>query len=213
MVSILLLGAGGHGKVVGEIAESLGIYSEIAFLDDAVAETSNSTHHPYPILGPFAAFSDLSIRQRFTHALVSVGNTKTRLSLTAELTQNGFIIPTLVHPTAYVSPSTSIGPGTTVMPLTIVNSGSSVAQCCILNSASVVEHNCTLHEGVHLCPGSLLAGDVTVHRRTWIGLGARVNNGITIGSDTIVGAGAVVITDLPNNVTAVGIPAKALPAI
>ena len=81
----------------------------------------------------------------------------------------------------------------------------------ILNTGCSVDHDAQLADGVHLCPGARLAGEVHVGARSWIGVGASVIQQVRIGSDVTVGAGAAVVRDLPDGVTAVGVPARVLP--
>ena len=92
----------------------------------------------------------------------------------------------------------------------IVNAGSKIGAGVILNSASLVDHDCRIADAVHIGPGAHLGGGVTVGSRSWVGIGASVIHAIQIGSDAIVGAGSVVVRDVPNGVTSVGVPSRAV---
>ena len=94
------------------------------------------------------------------------------------------------------------------MPGAIVHNEAVIGRQCILNTRSLVEHDCVLEEGVEIGPGATLAGRVHVGANTWIGTGASVRPRIRIGRNSIVGAGAVVVSDIPDDVIAVGVPAK-----
>lgn len=199
---LLILGGGGHGRVVAEIARDLGL-GDFARLDDDPAVTG--------VLGPLACCAEPGLRQRYSRALVAIGQGPLRLQWLDRLQQLGFACPPLVHPTAWVSPTAQLGAGTVVMPQAAVMAGSQLGQGCIVNTCASVDHDCLLADGVHVCPGAHLAGAVVVGRCSWIGIGASVIQGLTIGDDVTVGAGAAVVHDLVDGITAVGIPARALP--
>lgn len=140
--SLLILGAGGHGKVVKEIAEALG-YTKIAFLDDNGTEAIGR-------IADSQAFVD-----EYKAALVGIGNNKFRGELLARLEEEGFNIPVLIHPTAYVSKSAVIGKGTVVEPLAIVNASSNIGIGCIVSVGSIVDHDAVLEDCVHVNAGAI----------------------------------------------------------
>ena len=117
---------------------------------------------------------------------------------------------TAIHPTAVVSPSAQIGIGTTVMPNAIINADAKAGKHCIINTGSIVEHDITICDFAHISVGAKLGGTVAIDKSTWIGIGATVKNNTSICPNCIVGAGAVVICDLIENGTYVGVPAKVL---
>lgn len=121
---------------------------------------------------------------------------------------SGGTIPRLIHPSATVSPTATIGAGTHVAPQVVIHPLAQVGEVVILNTGCIIEHDCVIGDACHISPGAVLAGGVTVGERTWIGANATVINNIKIGKDVIVGAGSVVIRDLPDGVTAVGNPAR-----
>jgi sugar O-acyltransferase (sialic acid O-acetyltransferase NeuD family) len=198
---LLILGRGGHGRVLAEIARDLGI-TDIAWLDDDPAASG--------VLGPLSLCHEQELRRHFCRALVGIGQARVRLEWLVRLQQLGFVCPAFVHPSAWVSPTAQLGAGTVVMPQGAVMCGARLESGCIVNTAASVDHDCLLAEGVHVCPGAHLAGGVQVGARSWIGIGASVIQGIRIGTDVTVGAGATVIHDLAAGVTAVGVPARPL---
>lgn len=113
-------------------------------------------------------------------------------------------------PHASVSPDTKIEYGSIVVAGAVVNIGATIGLGGIINIESSVDHDCVLGNGVHICPGARLAGDVHVGDRSWIDIGAAVRQGIQIGSDVVVGAGAAVVNDVPDELTVVGVPARPL---
>lgn len=203
MKVLAIMGASGHGKVVADTAMASGLWDDIAFYDDAWP--LKDTLGQFQIVGDFKSLICLDPKPE---VIVAIGDNSVRASKLAELTSAQFPIATVIHPNAIISDSVVIGRGTVIMPGAIVNADSQIGAGCIVNSNAVVEHDCILEDCVHLSPGALLAGGVKVGTITWIGIGASVIQKVIIGKNVIVGAGAAVISDLPDNTTAVGVPAK-----
>ncbi len=212
MTSLIILGAGGHGKVVAETAIASGIFKKIAFLDDRY---SNKNHplekfHNLEIIGNLSSSIDKDISLSYSHAVVALGNNKLRISWLEKLLKKKYILPTLIHPTAWVSPSAVINSGTVIFAKVVVQANAKIGFGTILNTGSVIEHDVVLESGVHICPSASLAGGVLVGKRSMVGLGSSVIQNIIIGSDVNLGAGSTVIKNLPNKITAIGSPAKIL---
>ena len=211
MSGLLILGAGGHAKVVAETAMACGVASSIAFLDDCCASPDTCPSVlGWPVIGPLALAQQAHIRSQFDAAVVAIGHAVTRLFWIEKLQLARYSLPVLIHPTAWVSSSAQIGPASVVFALAAVQAQASIGKGAILNTCSSVDHDAQLSDAVHICPGSRLAGEVKVGARTWIGIGASVIHQVRIGSDVTVGAGAAVVCDLPDGVTAVGVPARVL---
>ena len=151
--SLLIIGAGGHGKVVKEIAEALG-YTNIAFLDDNSAEAIGK-------ISDSKAFVN-----QFQEVIVGIGNNRLRGELLARLDQEGFTIPVLIHPTAYVSKSAVIGKGTVVEPMAIVNANSQIGIGCIISVGSIVDHDAILEDCVHVNAGAICKAGSFVAKET-----------------------------------------------
>ena len=212
MPALLLLGAGGHARVVAETALSTGRFSSIAFLDDRCTGPAQLPDQlGWPVIGPFAAALDPLIRQQFSSSLVAIGNAAVRLQWLPLLTAAGYELPVVIHPTAWLSPSAQVGVGSVVFAQAAIQAQAVIGSGAILNTGCSVDHDAHLGDGVHICPGARIAGDVQVGQRSWIGIGAAVIQQIRIGADVTVGAGAAVVRDLPDGVTAVGVPARVLP--
>ena len=212
MSNLLILGAGGHAQVLAETALISGDFSGVVFLDDCPATPQGGCVSPNgPVLGPLALALEAATQQRFSAACVGIGNANTRLHWLDQLKCVGYSLPAVIHPRAWVSPSAAIGPGSVVFAHAAVQAQAQVGAGVILNTGCTVDHNCVLADGVRICPGAHLAGQVQVGARSWIGIGACVIQQLRIGSTVTVGAGAVVVSDLPDRVTAVGVPARILP--
>jgi len=212
MACLLLLGAGGHARVVAETALTTGFFTNIAFLDDRYSALNLLPHQVgWPVIGRIASAFDAQLRQQFPFALVAIGNANVRLHLLRRLMAAGYEVPVLVHPTASLSPSAQLGPGSVVFAHASIQAQALIGSGVILNTCCSVDHDVQIGNGVHVCPGARLAGQVQVGDRSWIGIGSSVIQQIRIGSDVMVGAGAAVVRDLPDSVTAVGVPARVLP--
>ncbi len=204
MSSLLILGAGGHGKVVADTATATGQWKKVALLDDR--HPSLKAVLGWPVLGRMEDAK--KFLPEYDSFCVAIGNNNLRTKLLQLYLDQGFSAPSLVHPTAYISPSASLGPGCVVFAQGVVNPGTQVGGGSIINTGASVDHDCTLGVGVHLCPGVRLAGEVSVGQQTTLGTGAAVIPQINIGSHVMVGAGSVVVTDIPDHSTAAGVPAK-----
>lgn len=201
-MKLLVAGGGGHGHVVADLAEAMGDFREIAFLDDGKPDRPPPT---WPVAGKFADLASLA--GRFDACIAATGDARLRLECLDRAEAAGFRIPTLVHPTASVSRNATLGAGTVVCAKAVIAVGAQLGRGCIVNTGATVDHDCRLEDGVHVCPGAHLAGSVSVGARTWFGIGAVAKQGIRIGADAIVGAGAVCLNPVRDGATVVGVPA------
>lgn len=206
MRHLLLWGAGGHGKVVLDIARASQLYTLIAFVDDSL-DPARPALHGAEILGCPDELESL-LAAGYQSLVVSVGNNQARARCFKTATGMGFARPALVHPTAVVSPNARLGAGTVVMPRAVVNAGAEIGENAIVNTAAVVEHDCRIGDHVHLSPGVVLGGGVTVRAFAHLGLGAIALPGTVIGDYAVVGAGAVVLRSVPSGMTVAGVPAR-----
>lgn len=201
--SLIILGNGGHAKVILDIFLSTSTYKVHGFIsNEHIGEFMG-----FPILGTDKDLPNL-LASGVTYAFVAVGNNDVRHYLSKYVLSLGFQLANAISPYAIISPFAMIkGYGNAIMPGAIINSCSEIGEGCILNTSSSVDHDCHIGNYTHIAPGAVLAGNVTIGNNTFLGTGCSIINNRTIGHNTIVGAGAVVIHDLPNNITAFGIPA------
>ena len=203
---LIIAGAGGHGRVVADAALATGAYSSLAFLDDR--NSNLETSEGWRIVGELKSLGNFAAEY---HAFVAgVGNAALRLELLSRARTLGFNCVSIIHPAAVVSTYCSIDEGSVVFSGGCINVGARIGAACIINTGATVDHDCVLADGVHVCPGAHLAGSVEIGPRTWFGVGAVAREGIKIGADVIVGAGAVVVKDVPDRATVVGNPAREL---
>jgi sugar O-acyltransferase (sialic acid O-acetyltransferase NeuD family) len=201
---LLIAGAGGHGCVVADAAESAGAWDEIAFLDDRYPGLSKA--RAWDIVGTLADLPRFT--GHFDSCIVAIADARLRLDLLEHSSAAGFTLPVIAHPRSSISHHARLGHGSFVAAGGVVNIGSEVGVGCIINTGATLDHDCRVGAGVHLCPGAHLAGGVTVGSRTWFGIGAVARQGIKIGADVVVGAGAVCVADVRDGVVVVGVPAR-----
>lgn len=197
---LVIIGAGGHGKVIADIALKLG-YTNIAFADDNA--TGNCMG--FPIICNSTGLEQLDDGK--IDFVIAVGNNEIRKKI-AEY--HGVNWATLIHPSAQIGVNVKIGVGTVVMAGAgaVINVCASIGQHCIINSGAVVEHDNILADYVHISPNAALGGTVHVGECTHIGIGATVKNNINICENCKIGAGAVVVKDITKSGVYTGIPAK-----
>lgn len=204
MTSLLIIGAGGHAKVLAETALSEQRWSRIAFVDDRARVGDRVIG--LEIVGSTAQLESLA--RDYTHAVVGIGDAQVRLDFLSRCHELGLQRPSIVHRTAWVSSFASLGAGTVVFAQAAINAGCAIGDGCIVNTGAVVDHDCILGNVVHICPGAHLAGNVRVGDGAWIGIGSCVRQGISVGSRALVAAGAAVMANVDSNVTVMGVPAR-----
>jgi UDP-perosamine 4-acetyltransferase len=161
----------------------------------------------YPILGNDAALARI-LRDGVRSALVAIGDNRVRSSCFKNLVAVGFRIVSAISPHARVSRRATVGPGAVIMPGAVVNAGSMIGEGAILNTNCSVDHDCEVGRFAHVGPGSTLAGGVRVGEGAFLGAATCAIPKIVIGSWTTTGAGAVVVENLPDEITAMGVPAR-----
>lgn len=202
---LLIYGASGHAKVVIDIVERQGVYKILGLLDDA-PKRQRSEFFGYRVLGGQEVLDE---HQRCS-ILIAVGDNGARKRLQEHAKSLGYELVVATHPSARLARDVSIGPGTVIMAQVAINSGTVIGEGVIVNTGATIDHDCRIGDFAHISPGVHLAGNVTVGTLTHIGIGACAIPGIRIGERTLIGAGAVIIDDIPDNVTAVGVPARVI---
>lgn len=205
---LVLVGGGGHARVVLDAARSSGWTIE-GFVDrDTTARELDDAR----LLGDDSALADL--RQRgATHAVVGVGSIapgSLRDDLFAKIEAAGLEPAIIIHRSAIVSDRVHIYHGAVVLAGAIINTGASIGRNVIVNTGAIVEHDCRVSDGVHLSPRAVLGGNVTIGPGAHVGIGATVRQGIVIGAGATVAAGAVVVADVAERTTVMGVPARPL---
>ncbi len=199
--NVILIGAGGHGKVIADIVMRAGAHV-MGFLDDAPASDSVLG---IPVLGPVSSWPQYCHNASF---VLAIGANGVRRRLAGEMDVSWF---TAIHPSAQIGREAVIGPGTVIMANAVVNPQARIGAHCIVNTGAIVEHDNVIGDFVHLSPGAVLCGTVHVGEETHIGAGAVLKNNIRVCAGVVIGAGGVVIHDIETPGTYVGVPVRLLP--
>jgi sugar O-acyltransferase (sialic acid O-acetyltransferase NeuD family) len=206
---IVFWGASGHARVLRELCNQRD-YELLALFDND--PTSRSPFKDVPVYHGAEGFRGWRKRvpNEDIECLVAIGGEhgRDRIALQRFMVSYGLRPAVVVHATAFVAPDATLGPGSQVLAQAAVCVGAKVGQACIINTRASVDHECFLGDGVHLAPGATLAGCVSVGEASLIGPSGVVLPRIRIGANVIIGAGAVVTRDMPDNVVAYGNPAR-----
>jgi sugar O-acyltransferase (sialic acid O-acetyltransferase NeuD family) len=198
--SLIVVGAGGHAKVVIATAHAAG-YSTISVHDDDPAT------HGRELCGVAVAGGTAEVLAREDALVVlAIGGNATRRRLAAAARCR--FAAAIVHPHAWVEPSVTLGAGTVVFAGAVIQPDATIGPHAIINTGATIDHDCQLAAFVHVAPGAHLAGNVTLDEGVFLGIGSAVIPGRRIGAWTTVGAGGVVVDDLPAHATAIGTPAR-----
>ncbi len=207
MDGIVVVGGGGHAKVVISILRKLKGYRILGYTD----LKDNGAVAGVPYLGSDRELTALAVASRKLHAVLALGQVglgKPRFELWTRLHSLALSFPLIVSPDAIVNEGVSGGEGAVVMDGAVINSGAIIGRGAIVNTNSTIEHDVVLADWVHVAPGATISGGVTVGRFSMIGAGATVIEGIKIAAGCIVGAGATVVHDLKERGVYVGSPAR-----
>jgi sugar O-acyltransferase (sialic acid O-acetyltransferase NeuD family) len=197
-VRLLVVGAGGHAKVVIDAAEAAGF--EIAGVLGAPDDAPELLGHPVSPDGAQTVAADGFI--------IAIGDNAARARRFAEFTASGLTPVTVAHPSAIVGRDVAIGGGSFLAAGVIVNAGTRIGADTILNTGCSVDHDCVIGEHSHVGPQATLCGAVTLGEGALLGVSSCASPGVSVGAWSIVGAGAAVVDDLPANTVCVGVPAR-----
>ncbi|MCW9132433.1 acetyltransferase [Bacillus paramycoides] len=207
---IVIIGQGGHSKVIQDIILSNNEYEIVGYLDDRY-ENIAIVDNLY--FGPISTAYDMINYFHQINFVIAIGDNKVRKKIVEKLRLYDSFYITLIHKSAVVSPSAKIGNGTVVMPNVVINADTQIGNHAIINTGSVVEHDNIIGDFVHISPQATLTGSVVIEEGAHIGAAATIIPSVKVREWSIIGAGAVVINDMPPNCIAVGIPAKVISEI
>jgi len=209
MDEILILGGGGHAKVLISVLKKAG-WQVIGYLD----KHDYGTVLGVSCLGNDDMLPELRIRHPYCRAAIGVGKidagSDSRLLLLNWLEELGFELPPIVSPQAVINEDVHLGAGTVVFDGVVVNSGSVAKRACILNSNCTIEHDCHLDDNVHIAPGATLSGAVHLGDHCMVGTGTNIIQGVQVAAGCLIGAGATVVNHLAEPGTYIGNPARKL---
>lgn len=196
--SILVFGAGGHGKMCLDVLKRMPEFALYGIVDDDRSISIGEKILDIPVVGrggDLDAFFRDGIRF-IVNGVGAITNHGLREKLYRRMKETGFAVPTITHPNASVESSARIGAGSQIFAGAVVGSSAVTGENCIVNSSSVVSHDCVLGSNVHVAPGALLAGGVVVGDNTLIGMGCTIYLHVRIGRDVTIFNGANITKDV-----------------
>jgi len=216
MDKVIILGSGGHSKVVVDSIEKQGAYCVAGFVDTSKSniEVKSKLYKKYELIGYDENLESI-FNSGVENAFIGLGIMKhndTRVNLIKRLNDIGFNLVTVVDPTAEVATSASIGTGTYIGKRAIINSSAIIGNNSIVNTGAIVEHDCVVGDNSHISIGTVLCGNVAVGNNCLIGANATIIEGLTVEDESIIGAGTLVNKDIPGASIAVGVPARVIGA-
>lgn len=209
MKKVVIIGSGGHAKVVIDIIlqRQKKLNDDISIegiLDDNFIEGEKKKLFQIPVIGKIDKIKEFS---EDIYYVVAIGNNEIRKKIAEQYRDVKYI--TLIHPNSVIAEEVQIEEGTVIMAGAIINAYTKIGKHCIINTGSIIEHDNNLSDYVHISPNVTLCGGVKVGDITWVGAGATVIQGIEIKSSVMIGAGSVVVKDiLENNIIILGVPAN-----
>ncbi len=208
----VILGCGGHGRVVLDILRGAAIYEAVGFVDSN-PEMIGRRIDGIEVLGTPNDLPALRDRLGVGHAIVAIGDNGVRRALSDEIESIGFELINAIHPSANVARNVTLGRNIVISAGALVCAHCQIGDSVILNTGCIVDHETLVGTATHICPGSRLAGRVAVESGAFIGIGATIIQSLRIGYEAVVGAGAVVIDDVAPMSTVVGVPAREVKSI
>lgn len=208
MKNIAIIGAGGFGREVKTILDSINkiipTYNFVGFYDDGFQQ--GEIVNGYPVLGNVEAINTVS---RACSIVIAIADPKTKFTIFSKIQNQNISFPTIIHPNTLISDDfVEIGDGNIICAGCIITCNIVIKDFVILNLMCTVGHDTTISSFSSFMPSVNISGEVLIYQKVYVGTGAKIINQLEIGENTIVGAGAVVSKSLPDNCTAVGIPAK-----
>lgn len=203
MKNLIIIGAGGYAKSVLDSLNHFE-YKMIGFIDDY---KSDKEHLGYPILGN--NIEDIKNPEGFFY-FIAIGNNAKRTEWFTKIKSMNLTLINIIDQSAIISEHAQIGEGCFVGKMAIINSNVVVGSNCVINTKALLEHGCNIGNHVNVSTNTVLNGDVQVDDLAFVGSCSVINGQLKIGKNVMIGSGAVVISDIPDHSTAVGIPAKVI---
>lgn len=196
---LIIIGSGGHASVVLDAAKLMREWDSIQILDQQPKGVVINVDDLYSNRYRYKSISDV---------FVAIGDNRSRGVVLKELIDEGFSIATIVHPSAMIADSVSIKEGTCVLAGVVINPYVKIGKGVVLNTGARLDHHNLIGDFSHICPGTVLAGDVKIGSHCFIGIGSVVSGQVQITDNVILGAGCVVVKSITESGTYVGTPAK-----
>ncbi|HJJ04092.1 MAG TPA: acetyltransferase [Clostridiaceae bacterium] len=205
---VVIIGAGGHAKVIADIIEKSGD-EIVGFLDDN-KEIGTTIIKEYKVIGDLNNRFAMAVTKENLEFIIAIGDNKKREEISHSPNLKFY---TAIHPSAQIGLDVEIKEGTVVMANVCINSSAKIGKHCIINTGAIIEHDNIIEDFVHISPNVALGGTVKIGKNTHVGIGSTIKNNITICENCKIGAGAVVVKDIKEEGTYVGVPAKRMEKI
>ena len=200
---VIIIGAGGHAKVIADIIEKSGD-EVVGFLDDN-KENGATVIKNYKVIGDVNNRLAMAVTKKDVEFIIAIGDNKKREEISHSPNLKFY---TAIHPSAQIGLDVRIEEGTVVMANVCINSSARIGKHCIINTGAIIEHDNIIEDFVHISPNTSLGGTVKIGESTHVGIGSIVKNNITICKNCTIGAGAVVVKNIIEEGTYVGVPAR-----
>ncbi len=204
---LIIIGCGGHGRVVLDVLRNAGDYDVLGFVDSNPALHGRRVDG-LEVLGPPEMLTSLHKRHGVSRTIVGVGNNGARRALAEQVQSWGFSLVNAIHPSANLAGNVTLGQNLVIAAGALVCAHCQIGDSAILNTGCIIDHESWIGTATHICPGARLAGRVAVESGAFVGIGATIIQGLRIGYESTIGAGAVVIHDVAPMSTVVGVPAR-----
>lgn len=204
MKRVIVVGAGGHAKIIVDMLQQNGEYEVTGLVDNA----AENGFWNIPILGKDDDLVNIYQEMGIKYAFVALGNGKLREKVTARVLSAGFKLINVISKHSVISPRTLLGVGNAIMPGSIINADVKIGNGCIINTNASIDHDGNIGDYTHVAPGSVVCGGVKIGSQCLLGAGCRVIDCMVIGNNTLIGAGAAVVVNIEGNCTVVGVPAR-----
>ena len=205
MKRLLIWGASDQAVVTLDCAQAMQMYGQIDLMGITTQKIRLFAQHR-------VMMEENVIHAKLFHAydevIVATGDNRLRQIRLQILEEYGIPIATIIHPSAIISPTAQVNCGSTILANAVIHTLARIGTGCIINTGAIVEHDCVIKDFVNMSPNCAMAGHCSVESRAFLGIGSTLSPAVTIGEDAVIGAGAVVLTDIPAHATAVGVPAK-----
>jgi UDP-perosamine 4-acetyltransferase len=206
MHKVVIVGSGGHAKVIIDVLNSSKAYKLVGCIS---SDLTLKKIMEIPVLGDDSILPRL-FAEGIKYAFVAIGDNRKREELSKYVIRLGFEMINAISVYSYISSSAKLGKGIAVMPGAVINVDALIENNVIINTGATIDHDCVIGESSHIAPGCNIAGNVRVGKGTFLGVGCKVIPEITIGEWSTIGAGAVITNDLPEYSLAFGSPAKVI---
>lgn len=210
-MKVVIIGAGGHGRVVLDIMLHAGGHKVVGFLDSD-AGLHGRRMDGVEVLGSLQVLPDL-LKQGVQGAVVAIGENGTRRGFIEEVRGTGLELVNAIHPSANIASNVTLGKGVVIAAGVLVCAHCQIGDAVILNTGSIIDHETMIGTCCHICPGAKLAGRVVVESGAFVGIGATVIQRVRVGHDAVIGAGAVVLEDVAPMSTVAGLPAREIKSL